>query len=136
MFGDLSVMEMTVNHISAVLSKFGDPAPARWMQPEHVAQPRLIVNYVRSGSYVADVITAGVAVSKLNGHPVRTLADFRKYLIPENKKGIWTLETDAGKYVALMFNNSLVEQINKADAYSASYLLTPGIVDAAAKLGL
>ena len=40
MFGDISVMEMTVNHISSVISNTGDPGPARWLHPDLV-QDRL-----------------------------------------------------------------------------------------------
>jgi hypothetical protein len=136
MFGDISVMQMTVNHLSVAISKLGNPGVARWLHPDLVAQPRLVVNYVRSGSYAADILPLGAAVSKVNGHEVRTLQDFRDHFVPENKGKVWTMETDMGKVVALMFDKSLKEQLNKADMMNAPYLLTPSVVNAAKTLGL
>jgi len=134
-FGDISVMEMTVNHISALVNA-GDPGPARWLHPDVIGHPRLIVNYVRSGSYASEVLALGSAVSKLNGHDVRTLAEFREHLAPQEADGqgkVWMLETDMGKVAALMFNQSLGQQISNGK--QAPYLMTPGIVSAATKLG-
>merc|ERR1719188_971296 len=59
MFGDLSVMELTVNHVYDILTKSGDPGPARWLHPDFVAHPRLVINFVRSGSYTANVLSKG-----------------------------------------------------------------------------
>jgi len=134
MFGDVSVMQMTVNHVSMAISKLGNPGPARWLHPDLIATPRLVVNYVRSGSYAADILPLGAAVTKVNGHEVNTLQDFRDHFVPEGK--VWTMETDMGKVVALMFDKSLKEQLQKADMMNAPYLLTPGVVQAAKKLGL
>jgi len=133
-FGDISVMQMTVNHISAIVSEMGDPSPTRWLHPDLVAQPRLMITYVRSGSYAADVLSVGAAVKKLNGQEVRTLEEFRQHLAPE-KGDIWTLETDTGKTCALKFQQSLQDQVQQAN-YGADYLLTPGILGAARKFGL
>lgn len=136
MFGDISVMQMTVNHVSQAVSKMGNPGPARWLHPDLVSQPRLVINYVRSGSYAADVLPLGAAVAKVNGHEVHTLQDFRDHFVPEDNKKVWTMETDMGKVVALMFDKSLAEQLKKADMANAPYLLTPSVVSAAKKLGL
>jgi len=136
MFGDISVMEMTINHISAIISGTGDPGPARWLHPDYVAQPRLIVNFVRQGSYPASILWAGDAVEKVNGHKVRTLKEFHQHFIPENASHVWTLETDTGRVCALMFNKSLKEQLHNAQVMKASYLLTPSIVNAGKLFGL
>lgn len=136
MFGDLSVMEMTVNHISAVVSTRGDPSPARWLHPDMISTPRLIVNYVRSGSYASDFLSVGAAVKKINGHEVHTLADFKEHFVPEDKEiGVWMLETDMGKVLATMFKESLGDQLSQAEKMNAPYLLTPSIVLAGKTLG-
>jgi S1-C subfamily serine protease len=133
LFGDVSVMEMTVNHIQALVNA-GQPGLSRWLHPTSIAQPRLIVNYVRSGSYASEVVTLGSAVSKLNGHEVRTLAEFREHFVPKERGGqVWMLETDMGQVAALMFNQSLGEQVTNGQ--SAPYLMTPGVVSAATELG-
>lgn len=135
MFGDISVMEMTTNHISAVLSTLGDPGPARWLHPDLVATPRLIVNYVRPGSYAADVMPVGSAVSRVNGHRVHTLEEFREHLVPQTGD-VWTIETDMGKLAAVKFNKSLSEQVSQAISQSSPHLLTVGVVSAARQLGI
>lgn len=136
MFGDLSVMQMTVNHVSAVISQRGDPGPARWLHPDFISTPRLIINYVRPGSYASDFLFVGAAVKKINGHEVRTLADFKEHFVPaDGKTGVWTLETDMGKVLATMFKKSLGDQLTQAKAMDAPYLLTPSIVLAGKTLG-
>jgi len=134
LFGDVAVMAMTVNHVDAILTTVGDPAPARWMHPDFVAQPRLIVNYVRSGSYASHVIPVGSAVTKVNGQEVRSLEEFGQAFVPKQGK-VWTIETDTGKVVAMIFNKSLGDQIQQAEFQRAPHLLTPSVVGAAEKLG-
>jgi len=134
-FGDISVMQMTANHISALVTNYGDPGPARWLHPDFIAQPRLVVNFVRQGSYAASVLPVGASITKLNGHDVRTLADFRKHFVPESSKKVWTLETDMGQVVALMFNKTMTEQLQQATMMNAHYLLTPTVVEIAKQLG-
>jgi len=133
MFGDMSIMEMTVNHVSAVLNNLGDPGPARWLHPDVVTQPRLMINYVKQGSYASSVTGVGAAVTKVNGHPVQTLAEFRQHFVPDSAKNVWTLETDMGELVAVMFNETLISQLqDKGNAY----LRTQGVVQAAQTLGI
>lgn len=137
MFGDISIMQMTVNHISTILASTGDPGPARWLHPDFVTEPRLIVNYVRSGSYASGVVAPGAAVSKVNGRAVRTLAELREHFQPEAAgDNVWTLETDMGSMAAVLFNESLAEQVARATRLNAPYLLTPGVRSAAINLGL
>jgi len=135
MFGDVSVMQMTVNHISLAVSKLGNPGPARWLHPDLRAKPRLVVNFVRSGSYAASVLPVGAAVAKVNGQKVRTLQEFRDAFVPKDSKKVWTIETDMGKVLALMFTKSLSDQLKVANQ-GATYLLTPSVVNAAKKLGM
>jgi hypothetical protein len=139
-FGDICVVQMTMNHIGAVVASTGDPGPTRWTHPSLVSQPRLMVSYVQSGSYVSDVLVPGAALAKVNGHEVRTLDEFRQHFEPAlgggNATGIWTLETDLGRLVAVTFNQTLHEQVSKAKAMQAAYLLTPSVVKAAKTSGL
>eukprot|EP00747_Dinoflagellata_sp_TGD_P211900 gnl/TRDRNA2_/TRDRNA2_85068_c0_seq1.p1 gnl/TRDRNA2_/TRDRNA2_85068_c0~~gnl/TRDRNA2_/TRDRNA2_85068_c0_seq1.p1 ORF type:complete len:604 (+),score=126.42 gnl/TRDRNA2_/TRDRNA2_85068_c0_seq1:170-1981(+) len=136
MFGDIAVMEMTVNHIGAMIKTHGDPGPSRWLHPDLIAKPRLIVNFVSSGSYAADVISVGAAVSKINGEEVNTLDEFREHFQPKNGSSVWTLETDMGNVVATMFEPSLKEQFVKASSMNLPFLLTPSVLDSARKMEL
>jgi len=134
LFTDISVTEMTVNHISAVLYNNGDPLPARWLHPDFVSKPKLIVNYVRPGSYASAVIPVGSAVSLINGHEVNTLEEFQQHFIPRDESNIWTLQTDTGRLVAVMFNATLAEQLAQAKLMNSALFRTPSVV-AAEKLG-
>lgn len=136
MFGDLSVMELTVNHVHTILQTSGDPLVGRWLHPDFVTEPRLLINYVRSGSYTANVIPAGTVVARVNGHEVGTLEEFRQHFSPKPGSNIWTLENDMGQVAALAFNTSLTQQVSMAISLDAPYLLTPGVVGAARRMGL
>jgi serine protease Do len=133
MFGDISIMEMTINHIAVVIQS--DPGPARWLHPDLVSKPRLMINFVKPGSYAADFLVPGAAVSKVNGHEVYTLADLRKHFVPQGgEDAVWTLETDMGKLYATMFQKSLMQQVSEAEKTNAAYLLTTAVVSAATQL--
>jgi hypothetical protein len=83
MFGDIGVMELTVNHISSIMRATRDAMLSRWMHPKLSMQPRLVVNFVKPGSYAASFLVAGGVIEMVNEKPVRTLEEFRKAFIPE-----------------------------------------------------
>lgn len=136
MFGGVSVMQMTVNHVSAVLSTYGDPGPARWLHPDLVDQPRLVINYVQSGSYPESIFAPGSAIAKLNGVPVHTLEEFREHFEPKNGSDEWSLETDMGAIIVLDFNETLRQQLQSAVMTHSPFLLTRAVVKAAKSKGL
>ncbi|CAJ1440609.1 unnamed protein product [Effrenium voratum] len=53
-FGDVGVMAMSQNHILEAFARSGSPKVTRWLLPEHAQQQRLMVIYVRPGSYASD----------------------------------------------------------------------------------
>ncbi|CAE7873751.1 Gyc88E [Symbiodinium necroappetens] len=124
-FGDIGVMSMTQNHVGEALARTGSPRISRWLLPDKASEPRLMVIYVRPGSYASEVIGEGSAVEKVNGRVVRTLEDFRKAIVPDAKDDIWTLETDLGLLLATPFKATLSAQLVSGAA--EPYLLTPGI---------
>lgn len=132
-FGGVTVMQMTVNHISYIVHNWGDPSPTRWLYPDFVAKPRLMVVNVPSGTYASEVLSEGAAVKSLNGHEVSTLEEFRQHLVPE-AGDVWTLETDLGEILALEYTKTLEDQIHSS--YSQSFLLTPGVQGAARRSGI
>lgn len=132
MFGDLSVMQMTLNHVTSLL-RAGGTSMARWLEPSKLVQPRLVVNFVRSGSYISEFLPQGAAVEKVNGKTVRTLDDFRASLIPKKGESVWTLETDKGLLVALPFNETVTEQLKRGQ--QQDFYLTNGFVQTAELLG-
>eukprot|EP00439_Symbiodinium_sp_Y106_P018084 s4981_g2.t1 len=63
-FGDIGVMSMTQNHVGEALARTGSPRISRWLLPDKASEPRLMVIYVRPGSYASEVIGEGSAVEK------------------------------------------------------------------------
>lgn len=81
-FGDVSVMQLTVNHIEQFYKY--NMELAGFLRPELSAQSWLIVNYVEPGSYASEFLKPGTVVRKLNGHEVHTLEDFRAHFVPDD----------------------------------------------------
>mmetsp|Transcript_31936 Transcript_31936/g.51383 ORF Transcript_31936/g.51383 Transcript_31936/m.51383 type:complete len:316 (+) Transcript_31936:1-948(+) len=129
-FGDVGVMAMTQNHVAEAFARSGSPKVTRWLLPERAIKPRLMITYVRPGSYASEILAEGSAVEKVNGKVVRTLEEWREALVPDGS--IWTLETDLGILLASPFKETLASQLQrgKVDAY----LLTQGIEQAKEKL--
>jgi S1-C subfamily serine protease len=81
LFGDVSVMQLTLNHIETLYKHM--PDLAAFLRPEESGTSRLVVHFVEPGSYASEFLSPGSVITKLNGHPVSTLADFRKHFIPD-----------------------------------------------------
>lgn len=131
MFGDIGVMDMTVNHVAGALQRGSSAQITRWLLADRIKKNRLMIIYVRPGSYATEVLPEGAAVEKLNGKEVRTLDEWREALVPDGK--IWTLETDLGVVVAMPFEKTLTDQLKRS--IGQPYVLTKGAQDAAQKLG-
>eukprot|EP00913_Durusdinium_trenchii_P022657 g21280.t1 len=58
-FGDVGVMAMTQNHVSEAFHRSGNPRLSRWLLPEKVTKPRLMITYVRPGSYASEARRKG-----------------------------------------------------------------------------
>jgi len=84
LFGDVSVMQMTLNHIEVLYKHH--PDLAAFLRPELSGTSRVVVHFVEPGTYAAEFLSPGSVVTKLNGHEVHTLADFREYFIPDALK--------------------------------------------------
>merc|ERR1719353_1446654 len=82
MFGDISIMQMTMNHIE--LFYRSNPELAGFLRSDLSGDSWLIVNYVDPGSYASEIIRPGAVVRKLNGHEVHTLKDFREHFLPDD----------------------------------------------------
>lgn len=135
-FGGVTIMQMTVNHIDAVVDQMGDPGPARWLHPDLVSKPRLMVTALEPGTYASDLLSPGAAIAKVNGHEVRTLEELRKHFEPAGgEKAVWTLETDMSREFAVMFSKGVKYQVEESQNLDAPHLLTVAVAQAAKKLG-
>lgn len=109
-FGGVTIMDMTVNHIQQLASQ-GYTTSGRWLHPDLIDKPRLIVTSVQQGTYAANVVRPGTVVRLVNGKRVHDLEEFHQAFLPAGDRNVWTLETDTGKLLALMFNQSLEQQV-------------------------
>ena len=82
-FAGLTVMQMSLNHVTKLLNEGYPLTLGRWMLPVNQVQPRLMVTHITQGSYAGRV--TGMVVKRLNGHRVFTLEDLRKSFVPRNK---------------------------------------------------
>lgn len=86
LFGDVSVMQLTLNHIERLYKH--QPDLAAYLRPDLSGTSRVVVHFVEPGSYASEFLSPGAVVTKLNGHTINTLSDFREFFIPDGlKKG-------------------------------------------------
>merc|ERR1719221_919350 len=134
-FADLTVMQMTVNHIISLLAKQDCPTLGRWLVRENLISPKLIISEVRDGTYASRNMEAGMVLRSINGNKVSTLADFRKYFLPGTQAdAIWKLETERDIIYDVEFRKSLQEQLLRAQG--EVYLRTPAVMESARALGM
>lgn len=81
LFGDVSVMQLTLNHVGQLINM--RPEIARYLHPDEEASSHVVLHYVKPGSYASEFLYPGSVITKVNGHEVRTLDDFRKHFIPD-----------------------------------------------------
>merc|ERR1719316_962966 len=139
-FGDVTIMEMTENHVQELLDQ-GFAEAIHWMHPDLIYSPRLIVSAVEPGSYADDFLLVASAVEKVNGHVVRTLKSYREHFVPDascirDPSAVWSLETDMGQWYAVNFTSTLQRQIGYALQHSDDASLTPAVLAAAKHLSL
>jgi len=158
-FGDLTIMEMTDNHIQHFAIQMGLSETMHWLHPNLMYTPRLIVSDVKPGSYADDFLVVGSAVERVNGKLVSTLKEYREQFIPgivdgasklsmmsaspgqvsnpeASSNATWTLQTDMGQLYAVNFLGTLQDQIKHAEYQSSKVFLTSAVVDAAKILNI
>eukprot|EP00927_Polykrikos_kofoidii_P066277 TRINITY_DN61906_c0_g1_i1.p1 TRINITY_DN61906_c0_g1~~TRINITY_DN61906_c0_g1_i1.p1 ORF type:complete len:784 (+),score=106.48 TRINITY_DN61906_c0_g1_i1:73-2424(+) len=85
-FAGVSVMPMTQNHLIAMLQS-QDPmsiaTATRFLTPEEVTNPKLIVNYVEKGTYADQVLDVGMIVEQVNNKKTTTLSEYGKVFLPD-----------------------------------------------------
>lgn len=106
MFGGMSVMEMTINHVMTFLEV--NPFLIQYRKREFQDEPRLIVTTIFPNSQALKTRTLfpGDILDEINGIKVRTLQDFRKAL--QGKKDYVTVKTENRKFIVLS-----VEKVNE-----------------------
>jgi hypothetical protein len=112
--GDVMVMQMTTNHISEIVKEAPGTAVSRWLVPTERKKAHLMIVFVTPGSYADRVLMRGMVVSKINGHPVTTLAQWRDPHILDSAGAFWKLETDLGIVYKTEYVPALQKQLEMA----------------------
>jgi serine protease Do len=85
-FGDLLFMELTQNHVVEMSGEYHAWALVRFLSPQELTEPRLIVMSHTSGGGGQEALdvsdSTAAVVESVNGQKVRSLSDFRKAFLP------------------------------------------------------
>uniref|UniRef100_A0A7S4SXG7 Serine protease n=1 Tax=Alexandrium monilatum TaxID=311494 RepID=A0A7S4SXG7_9DINO len=132
-FADVTVMQMTKNHVAQLLQAGAPVTYGRWLLEDNALQPRLLVTNVGGGSYASTVLAPGTVLASLNGRGVSSLAEFREHFEPAD--GFWRLSTERGADFVVGFAEAFAEQVAGIQQGRA-YLLTPAVTRVAQRLGM
>lgn len=133
-FGGVTVMQMTVNHVIQFLKAGKSPTLGRWLVPEALEVPKLLITDVSRGTYAARVLSAGMVLDKVNGRHVATLRDFREKFKPESGD-IWEMETERGVLYQVKFQATVMAQLQQAvHNPNMHFLATPALLAAGKEL--
>jgi len=133
-FADVTVMQMTQNHVASLIASGGvPPSYGRWLLEDNEVTPRLIITKVQDGTYASTVLAPGMVVASINGHNVSSLKDFRQHFEPAD--GLWRLVTERSSMLVVAFAEAFAEQL-LGYKQGRSFLLTPAVTKAAQRHGL
>jgi hypothetical protein len=133
LFGGITIMELTVNHIIRLLKIGLPPTLGRWLLPENQEQKKLVITHVEKGKYAGRVLAPGMVINKVNNKEIGTLDEYRKVFMPPDGQTTWTLETDRGVLYVTDFKETLVQQISQAEA-GMTYMFCESVVKAAQQM--
>lgn len=123
LFGDVSVMQLTLNHIETLYKHM--PDLAAFLRPDQSGTSRLVVHFVEPGSYASEFLSPGSIITKLNGHTVNTLADFRKHFIPDAlRSGAAAEDDDAETDADADIDEDAVDDADTDEESELSFLAT------------
>jgi len=128
-FAEVTIMQMSINHIALLMSMI--PSFDRWLTPEGIKEPKLLVTRVQPGGYAASVLARGMVLSTVNGKKVKTLEDYRQAF--DANSSVWSLETERGVVYKVDFEETMHDQLERVQA-GEKYLLTPAVFKWAQKM--
>lgn len=109
-FGGLVVMEMTLNHVSALM---GDNSGlTSYLDNDKLTKPKLIVSSVLSESTLVPTgaVAAGDILININQKNVSTLDEYRAAFIPGEGQRMWTAEVESGGLVVIDYKAALLAE--------------------------
>ncbi len=116
--GGLVCVALTTNHIGAVMKRF--PSTKKYLKPKNCLDAHVMVTDLLPSSPAHKTrcfVDGDWFISKVNGHAVATVQDFRDAVIAGKDGEYLTIETDAGSLVAL----SIAEILKQEDALVKQY---------------
>jgi serine protease Do len=108
--GGLVVMQMSLNHINAMISHA--PDLVRYFRSENQHEPAVLVTHVlpNSQAYKTRVLVPGEVVTDVNDIPIKTLADFRKAVQKSKTSHYLTIRTDDNYYGVMSIDKIIKEE--------------------------
>jgi hypothetical protein len=115
---------MSINHIALLMGQI--PSYDRWLTPENIKEPKLLVTRVQPGGYAATVLSRGMVLSTVNGEKVKTLEDYRRVFEKPNSS-VWSLETERGVVYNVDFTDAMHDQLERVQS-GEKFLMTPAVM--------
>jgi len=128
-FAEVTIMQMSINHIALLMHSI--PSFDRWLTPEGIKEPKLLVTRVQPGGYAASVLARGMVLSTVNGKKVKTLEDYRQAFETDNN--VWSLETERGVVYKVAFEELMRDQLERVQG-GDKFLLTKAVYKWAQKM--
>jgi len=122
-FAEVTIMQMSINHIAMLMGRI--PSYDRWLTPEGIREPKLLVTKVQPGGYGASVLSRGMVLSTVNGEKVNTLEDYRRVFEKPNSS-VWSLETERGVVYRVDFTEAMHNQLQRVQD-GEKFLMTPSV---------
>jgi len=123
-FAEVTIMQMSINHIAMLMEVI--PSFDRWLTPEGIKEPKLLVTKVQPGGYGSSVLARGMVLSTVNGEKVKTLEDYRRVFEKPNGS-VWSLETERGVVYRVDFTEMMHQQLERVQG-GEKFLMTPAVM--------
>lgn len=115
--GGMVVMQLSLNHVSLLLSRAPDLVRYGKIDLQH--ESSLIVTHIlpNSQAFKTRVIRPGEMLQEVNGEKVKTLDDFRDAVLKSKTSRYITLRTDDSLYAVMSVDKILKEEDTLANRY-------------------
>ncbi len=121
-FAGMVVSQLTLNHVALLVAQYGsvEQGLMKYTQEESKLEPRLLITSIFNTSqlHLSRALTRKVnLLSKINGKSVNTIKEFREAVLAGKNEQFFTIETDAGAFIALPLQEVLKEEGVLSDSY-------------------
>jgi len=113
-FGGMVITQTTMNHILMLIQGVIDPFIFKYLSPENCYEPCIKITHILPGSELDKVNVVGNVsnrfISKVNGHDVKTVEDFRRAILNHATDEYVVIECQGGAMFALRLDDILKKE--------------------------